>query len=366
MWDLPESSNTLLSGLFFLHLRDSFGIAETHFIAIGMLVLMGLILTLGPILYKTMEKFSMILIGLGVPAIFVLTVYLANSADWTSLFKGIIGIGEGYNFLPAGIPIASFLAAFAFSGAGGNLNLAQSFYIKEKGYGMGKFGGRITSILTGKVEDIRLEGTRFEINNDNLRKFKTWWNLINKEHFMVFWATGAFTICLLALLSYSTVFGTVTPGSGINFVIFEAAAIAKASAPFVGTLFLIIGGIMLFSTQMTVMDATSRIMSENLLILNRHKWETKKLPAIYYSFLWAQIVFGILIFLTSFREPFLLLTLEAVINAGAMFVHIGATLYLNLTSLEREVRTSLPRILVMIFSFLFFGYFTIRTVLQYL
>ncbi|KKR72209.1 MAG: hypothetical protein UU16_C0044G0007 [Candidatus Woesebacteria bacterium GW2011_GWA2_40_7] len=309
---------------------------------------------------------AMILIGLGVPAIFVLTVYLANSADWTSLFKGIIGIGEGYNFLPAGIPIASFLAAFAFSGAGGNLNLAQSFYIKEKGYGMGKFGGRITSILTGKVEDIRLEGTRFEINNDNLRKFKTWWNLINKEHFMVFWATGAFTICLLALLSYSTVFGTVTPGSGINFVIFEAAAIAKASAPFVGTLFLIIGGIMLFSTQMTVMDATSRIMSENLLILNRHKWETKKLPAIYYSFLWAQIVFGILIFLTSFREPFLLLTLEAVINAGAMFVHIGATLYLNLTSLEREVRTSLPRILVMIFSFLFFGYFTIRTVLQYL
>ncbi len=343
-----------------------FGIAETHFIAIGMLILMGLILTLGPVLYKTMERFSTVLIGLGVPAIFILTVYLANSSDWTSLFKGIVGIGEGYNFLPAGIPIASFLAAFAFSGAGGNLNLAQSFYIKEKGYGMGKFGGRITSILTGKVEDIRLEGTKFEMSKDNLRKFERWWDLINKEHFMVFWATGAFTICLLALLSYSTVFGNVTPGSGINFVIFEAATIAKASAPLVGTLFLVVGGIMLFSTQMTVMDATSRIMSENLLILNKHKWETKRLPAIYYSFLWAQIAFGILIFLTSFREPFFLLTLEAVINAGAMFVHIGATLYLNLTSLEREVRTSLPRILVMVFSFLFFGYFTIRTILQYI
>ncbi|QQG41754.1 MAG: Nramp family divalent metal transporter [Candidatus Woesebacteria bacterium] len=344
----------------------AFGITQTHFIAIGMLILMGLILTLGPVLYKTMERFSIILIGLGVPAIFILTAYLTGTNDWASLFRGVVGIGEGYNFLPAGIPIASFLAAFAFSGAGGNLNLAQSFYIKEKGYGMGKFGGRITSILTGEVENIKLEGTRFEMSKDNLRKFERWWDLINKEHFVVFLATGAFTISLLALLSYSTVFGSITPGSGFDFIIYEAASIARSSIPLVGMLFLIIGGIMLFSTQMTVMDATSRIMSENLLILNKHKWETRKLPAIYYSFLWAQIAFGILIFLTSFREPFLLLTLEAVINAGAMFIHIGATLYLNLTSLEREVRTSLPRILVMIFSFLFFGYFTVRTILQYI
>lgn len=344
----------------------AFGISESHFIAIGMLILMGLILTLGPVLYKTMERFSMLLIGLGVPAIFLLTLFIASPADWGSFANGLIGIGEGYNFLPMGIPLASFLAAFAFSGAGGNLNLAQSFYIKEKGYGMGKYGGRITSILTGKVEDIKLEGTKFEMNKDNLSKFERWWDLINKEHFLVFWATGAFTICMLGLLSYSTVFGNTVPGGGINFVIYEAMAIAQSSLPIIGTMFLVLAGIMLFSTQMTVMDATSRIMSENLLILKRHTWESKQLPKIYYSFLWAQILFGILIFTTNFREPLALLTLEAVINAGAMFVHIGATLYLNLTSLEKEVRTSLPRALVMIFSFLFFGYFTFRTILSFL
>lgn len=343
-----------------------FGIAETHFIAIGMLILMGLILTLGPVLYKTMERFSILLIGLGVPAIFVLTVYLTTNTDWTVFAKGLVGIGEGYNFLPVGIPIASFLAAFAFSGAGGNLNLAQSFYIKEKGYGMGKYGGRITSILTGKVEKIELTGAKFTMNSVNISRFEKWWNLINKEHLLVFWATGAFTICLLGLLSYSTVFGSVVPTSGINFVIYEAMVIANSSLPFVGTLFLLVGGIMLFSTQMTVMDATSRIMSENLLILKRHTWESKSLPKIYYSFLWAQILFGILIFTTNFREPLALLTLEAVINAGAMFVHIWATLYLNLTSLEKEVRTSLPRAIVMVFSFLFFGYFTLRTIMSYL
>ena len=117
---------------------------------------------------------------------------------------------------------------------------------------------------------------------------------------------------------------------------------------------------------MTVLDATSRIMSENLLILKRRSWEAKSLPKIYYSFLWAQIAFGIVIFLLGFGEPLLLLTLAAVINAGAMFVHIALTLILNLTKLEKEVRPSLIRISMMVFSLLFFGYFTLRTIINIL
>lgn len=339
---------------------SAFGIVDTHFIAIGMLLLMGLILTLGPVLYKTMEKFSMFLIGLGVPAIFGLALYLSNWTNWTSLAKGLVGIGEGYRFLPEGIPLASFLAAFAFSGAGGNLNLAQSFYIKEKGYGMGKFGGRITSILTGKAEEISLEGAKFTMTQENIIKFKKWWKLMNLEHLIVFWATGAFSICVLGLLAYTTTFGVAIPAGGINFVLYEAQTIALKSTPFVGTLFLLVGGLMLFSTQMTVMDATSRIMSENLLILKKNVWKAKTLPKIYYSFLWTQILLGCLIFLTNFREPLALLVLEAVINAGAMFVHIGLTLWLNLTALEKQIRPSLLRVGVLVVAFLFFGYFTAK------
>ena len=346
------------------------GFRETHLIAIAMLILMGLVLTLGPVLYKTMEKFSTLLICLGVPAIFILTLFLADGMDWTALLKGIVGVGDlpaqagGYRFLPAGIPIASFLAAFAFSGAGGNLNLAQSFYIKEKGYGMGKYSGRITSILTGKVEDIKLEGAKFEMTQENLARFRKWWRLINWEHLLVFWATGAFTICLLGLLAYTTAFGRTTVALGIDFVVFEAAAIGTKTLPIFGVLFLLLGGIMLFSTQMTVLDATSRIMSENLLILKHKYWAPKALPKIYYSFLWAQIISGVVIFLTNLREPLLLLTVSAVINAGAMFIHIGATTLLNLKVLEAAVRPSFFRVMVMLFAFAFFGYFSLRTIIS--
>ncbi len=342
----------------------AFGFSNINLLAIILLVLMGVILTLGPILYKTMEKFSMILIGVGVPALFLFTLRLSHGHDWAALFNGFIGRGIGYEFLPVGIPIASFLAAFAFSGAGGNLNLAQSFYVKEKGYGMGKFGGRITSILTGKSEKLKLTGTRFLMTKENLFNFKKWWRLVNLEHLIVFWATGAFSICLLALLSYSTVYGVEDAPKGIDFVLFEAAAIGRASLPILGTFFLVLGGLMLFSTQLTVFDATSRIISENVLIMNS-RWGANSLPKIYYTFLWVQIVLGCLIFLTNFTEPLLLLTIEAVINAAAMFVHIGLTMFLNLTSLEKEIRPNVFRTIAMSTAFLFFGFFTIRVILQY-
>lgn len=330
------------------------GLSNFNLLGIGFLVLIGTILTVGPVLYKTVERFSFILISISVPAIFILALYLSTKNDLLDLIVGTTQFGN----IPQGLPFASFLAAFAFAGAGGNLNLAQSFYVKEKGYGMGKYGGKITSILTGKIEKLKLTGSRFVMNAENLEKFKNWWKVTNLEHFIVFWFGGIISICLLALLAYSTVNGMPDLPTGVEFVITESQVIGLRLGQIVGTAFLLIGGFMLFNTQLTVLDATSRIMSENTLIL------TKKgsLPKIYYTFLWLQILFGIVIFLFDFGQPLLLLTISAVLNAIAMFVHIGLTLNLNMRELEKEIRPNLFRIAVIVSAFLFFGYFSFKTI----
>ena len=43
--------------------------------------------------------------------------------------------------------VVSFVLVLSFAGAGGTMNLSQSNYIKDKGYGMGSHLGRITSPL---------------------------------------------------------------------------------------------------------------------------------------------------------------------------------------------------------------------------
>lgn len=334
------------------------GFSDHKIAGVVLLILMGAILSLGPILYRTVEGFEKILIAVGVPVIFAFSVVLARENVWTDAVKGIVGLGEGYLLFPEGIAIATFLAALAYSGAGGNLNLAQSFYIKEKGYGMGKYAGRITSLLTGKAENISLTGSRFNITSESLFDFKHWWRLINLEHFLVFWLTGSVTIIMLAALSYSTTFGLSGTQQGINFVVFEGAVIGERLFPAAGIFFMLIGGLLLFGTQMTVYDATSRILSENSILAFHSKISSQKLRHFYYLFLWLQIISGIVIFLLGFTEPLQLLVIAAVLNAFAMFVHIGLTLFLNMTSLEKELKPSYFRIIAMVTAFIFFGVFS--------
>jgi hypothetical protein len=333
------------------------------YVAIIMLIVMGLILSLGPVLYKTVEKFQMILISIGVPSIFIISILVADRTDFSTVAQGIVGVGDGYWLLPAGISIASFLAALAYAGAGGNLNLAQSFYVKEKGLGMGKYSGRITSLLTGKkVSGPVITGSKFTADKASVKEFNKWWRNINIEHFLVFWLTGAVTIILLALLAYNTTFGSSST-SDISFVINEATAIGKLLAPWVGTFFLIVATFTLFGTQLTVYDATSRIISENVILASGMRIKEKQLPKVYYTVLWAMIISGIFIFMAGFTQPLQLLLLAAVLNAIAMFVHSGLTLWLNKTSLPKPIQPKKLRTAIMSFAFLFYGSFSVYVVI---
>lgn len=336
------------------------GINKTEYLAIGLLLIIGLILSFGKILYKTVEKLQKVLIIIGVPSIFLLAVILSNRSDWSALVKGAFGFSPSYFLLPVGIPLASFLAALAYAGAGGNLNLAQSFYIKEKGYGMGKYAQGISNLLKGGVHKLNLAGSTFKVNSENLSEFKKWWQAVNLEHFLIFWLTGSVTILLLGLLSYATTYHQTGNAEGINFVFLEAMAIGERIIPVAGVFFLLIVGLMLFGTQLTVLDATSRILTENL-ILGSKKIGQVRVSRIYYLILWFQIFAGIAVFLFGFKEPFQLLILAAILNAWAMFVHSGLTLWLNLTSLPLKLRPGFIRILAMILAFLFYGGFSFYT-----
>ncbi|MDD3897262.1 MAG: Nramp family divalent metal transporter [Candidatus Peribacteraceae bacterium] len=337
-----------------------FGIESTRFIGIVVFLLIGCILSIGKVLYQTVETLQKYLISIGVPFIVLLTLYLVSAQDVVALAKGLVGIGDGFFFLPIGIVIGQFLGAVAYAGAGGNLNLAQSFYVRDKGYGMGKYADKITSILTAKeeVKSFSLTGNTFPATQENLRRFRTWWKAINLEHLMIFWGLGLFTMLTLSLLAYTTTFGM--PGNeSIQFVVNEAYAIGLRTIPIFGLLFLAVTGIMLCATQLTVLDSTSRIMTENALLLA--KGEKFPVSRVYYIILWSQILFGMAIFILGFDQPLTLIILGAILNAFSMFVYCGLLLFLNNRYLAPELRPALWRNIVLGGTFLFFGIFCTLT-----
>ena len=334
------------------------GVDNSTWIAAGLLIVIGLLLSASKTVYDMMEKFTQVIIVIGVSFIFILAIFLSSRTDWLLLAQGLIGQGEGFSFFPVGVSLAVFLAAFAYSGAGGNLNLTQSIYIKEKGYGMGKYAQKIAGFFTNlrKKEQVKLAGESFEINQENIQNFNAWWKHISLEHLLVFWLIGSLTMGLLMILSYTTAFGLRGNTQGIHFVINEGFMISQQAFSFAGWLFLLAVSVMLFQTQLGVLDSTSRIMAENFAIkkLGRNEAGTINLSKVYFSFLWLQIAFGVVLFIVGVHEPRTLIVLGAVINAISMTVHIALVNITNYILLPKVLQARLWRKIVLVAIFLIF------------
>ena len=74
---------------------------------------------------------------------------MLDDKTWGELRENAGNLGT----LPTGdVAIATLLAGLVFAGAGGANNLVQSNWIREKGFGMGKYVPKIESPLTGEPE----------------------------------------------------------------------------------------------------------------------------------------------------------------------------------------------------------------------
>lgn len=331
------------------------GVSYSKWWGMGLLLAVGIIYNLGRVVYKVQERVQKAIIFVGVPLVVGVTIWIARWTDWTALGAGLGNVGR----LPAGIPVATLLAAMVYSGAGGNLNLAQSLYIREKGYGMGKYTRRLTNVFTKFRGDSGEEGEMFEQTQENIARYRLWWRRINWEHGIVFWLTGLTTILILMLLAYITVHGHLEVGTSINFVLLEAKSLGR-----LGGLFLVAVGVMLFGTQFAVYGSNARIAAENLVLVNSSWFRVQSIPKYFYGFLWLQIAVGMAVFAAGFTEPLTLVVLGAVLNAGAMAVYSGLILGLNL-GLPVALRPVWWRVGLVGLAGLIYGGFMVFTVYNY-
>ncbi len=353
-WALPgfvTASSTMLNHVFpFLDIR---------YTSVFLILLTGLIISAGKTLYKTMSVVQTTLLSVGVPFVAILTLYMAKGTDWSALLQGLVGIGEGYRFLPEGIMIGAFLGAFAYSGGGGNLNLSQSYYIKEKGMGMGKYGIGIKTLLSG-THAHRIDGQMFSLSASNLSRFARWWRLVCTEHLLVFWGIGLLTILMLATLSMATAHGVSSSG-GLSFFFKEAEMIGLATHNLVGHLFILVGALMLFTTQLGVLESASRIIAENILLLKHDVKDEVNASKMFYLVLWTELAFSAIFLYFGASEPRTILTLGAILNSAAMMVAFFLILLLN-RRLPTVLRPSFARQIVLLTATLFFMYFVGQTI----
>lgn len=297
------------------------------FYGVASLLLAGILLSVGRTLYRSLEITQMLLIGM--------TILIALL---------VFGYVRAYTMLPSIVTSFSFercsdfgktdilviLSAFAFCGAGGTINLTQSHYIKEKGFGMGHFSPHLLNPIRQKQQKGRIEGYVFSPSAENLQKWSEWWKEVRREQYYNFFLIGCVTLALLSILAVKLV-GDVEPQTKMALLAQEMEIIQKTSG-FFSKVFALLVTLVFFTSEIGVLDHVCRLTADIAHCKGIVRNESKLLSegAMYLYTLWAMIIGGIVILLGfNINQPPRLLVTAGVLSGIAMFIYSVAIVALN-------------------------------------
>ena len=327
---------------------------EPRWIAIGMLLAIGLILTLAPVVYVALERAQMLKVAAVIVLFAVAAVVAIGASAWGDLPQVVtrprIPVEE--------LGFALLLGALAFAGGGGGQNLVQSNWIRDKGFGMGSYVPRLVSPITGEPEAVPSTGYVFAPTPDNLRRWRGWWRFANIEQLSTFVLITFVTIVFTSLLAYSTVFGRGDVANDIGFIQTEGEVLGERVGPWFQYFFWAIGAFALFAAALGIVDYTSRLAAD--VIKTSYARDANE-SRVYAGLVWGLIAIGIVVLLAGFSQPLVLLVISAVVGGFMMFIYAGLLILVNRRLLPAPIRVRGVRLGALVWAILLFGTLSVLT-----
>nr|MBA3424071.1 Nramp family divalent metal transporter [Rubrobacter sp.] len=290
------------------------------------LISIALAVTLSPVVYQVLEKVQAVLVVIILVFIALAIIIATDLSAWGGV---VTKAPQGLANLPTyweEIGAASLLGALAFAGAGGANNLCQSNYVRDKGMGMGIHIPNIVSPITGEEVAAPSLGYVPPDTEENRRRFRGWWKVANQEHLLTFWFIGALLLVSLCVLVFSSIGIQENIGTDLEFVEDWGAALGERIAPWFQEFFLVAGFVMLFSTNIGIVDYVGRITGDSLKVTflkDSEFWSESKL---YATVVWIIVIGGSILLWTGI-EPIVLLVIS---STGGFFVMALYSTLLNL------------------------------------
>jgi hypothetical protein len=309
----------------------------------------GVILAVGRTIEKMLERVSWLMLAyIFVFLLFVNIAFVPGAIWWGTLqgFFSVTIITSGTNWLMIG-------ALAAYAGAGGTLNLTISNWIRDKGFAMGSRVGAIPSLVGGRKIKLSQVGKIFPITQTNL----------HYVHVDQLWVWGL--MCLVGMfLTVNMARGLIPAGtdlSGMAAGAYQAQYLANAMGKIWWTLTLLNGFWILFSTQLGMTDAFVRVVTDIWWNGNplARKWAGDDVRKIYYSVLLLFMIWGCIAL--GLAQPWTLIIIGANIAGLILMIASAHLIVVNRVLLPSELRAPIWRMLVLISSALFFGFFVVQS-----
>jgi hypothetical protein len=299
----------------------------------------------GPkVVYRSLERTVELLVVIITLGLIVIAASVTDLSTWVTLGRGILNLP----FKDPAMPGYELFSAIVFAGAGGTANLFFSFYVRDKGWGMGALIPAVINPLRGREEKKSDTGFRIRDTPENRARWRAWMRHLTLDQAFFFWLLNSFTILLFIVGALAVLHPQgIIPSQ--ELIVWQEATILEAAWGDTGKyMFLLVGVACLFSTQLTLIDGVARSCAD--IIHANFAWARRSPLSTWYARIaCAWIAVGILLtYLYEAIPPFLFLLSAGFFGGIAMAIYSPLTLIINLRYLPAPFRPSRVRVVTLI------------------
>jgi hypothetical protein len=330
----------------------------TKSIGVALLFCVFVLVMFGKKISRTMEMFSRTAVAFNLLSLLILVLMVVPLEHWLTGFASLVTPA-----LPPQGSDPTLLGALAgFTAMASGLNFVIINHYRDKGYGMGHRVGFIAGLVGGKQEAMLAAGKIFPEDEKNAALWKRWFRYVLLDQWGVFF-TGAILGMMLPCLLVShlaSLPGAVTP-SRADMPVYAATRLGEHLGAYAFYWMLLVGFLILFTTQMTVFETLVRQFTDAAYGSSaRFRRLIKDDPRrFYYPFM---IVLAAVIGILMFQAlPTELVLISANMSNLAAIIFPLVIMYLN-RKLPRPARIAWWSYLVLGLNVLFFGFFFVNFV----
>ncbi|MGH7664276.1 MAG: Nramp family divalent metal transporter [Gemmatimonadaceae bacterium] len=339
-------------------------------IALAMLFFIWLGLAASKIVYNALERLEIVLVLSFFPMLAVsLLVVGVLPDDVLGLVRGAVSIGSAPEALLTGEQFPTLLIAVAYAGSGGTLLLAQSLWLRDKGFGMACYQGRIAGIR-GRNEQVSETGYVFDPDRSplSLARFREWVRVAERELFVTFVLLIILSVIITTLLVASTVGvgNSALAGDLSGMVALQGDVLERSAGLWLKVVFLLGGAFVLFSTQLGIVDTVTRIAGS--IFYERYGCHTRfwSLKRTFLFFLTAFVLASMVIVVVSWvggetvdrLQPNFLVLIAGPFTIASMYAFALVVGYMNIRRLPASLGMPAWKRWGMLWAAVLWGWFT--------
>jgi hypothetical protein len=331
-------------------------VQQTRWYAIGLLVVVFLITAVARRISRALELSNWVLVGFILLALVVVDLIVVPWSVWWEGIRGFVTPAAP----PAGITATQLGALAGFTALASGLNWYVMGHYRDKGYGMGHRTGYIAG-MRGSRRELVSVGVTFPDDERNASRWRRWYRFLMVDMWGVFFVGAMLGMLLPTVLMSQAVALSGQQPTTANVPTFVASALQPEYGSGMFYLLLLIGVLVLFSTQLGIFEAMVRVVTDAAPTLSPRLRELVEGDPrrFYYPFMIVLLV-AISVIL-HLAVPVALVQFSAnMSNLGAL-IYPFMLIYLN-SRLPKVARPRPWHYVILLLNFLFFGFFFVNFV----